>query len=65
MALYRKQGWYSSYESVGTELALFGIRQHVKFALVKVGIHERTGHSRFDESGRANLKIIKAFLKAF
>ena len=64
MCLYKRLGWFSSYESVGTELALFGLRKQSTVSLVKLDIYQRQGVPRFGNSFRANRKIISSLYRA-
>ena len=64
MELYHRLGWFSSYQSVGTELALFGLRNHTDFAIVDINIRERTGQSKFASTASANLKILLSLSRA-
>ena len=60
LALYREQGWFDSYRSIGTELALFAVKRRHRFAQVPVLIHPRHDSPRFGSLLRANVRILRA-----
>ncbi len=65
MELYREQGWFDSYRSIGTELALFAVRKRKKFFQIPVPIHPRLDAPRFGSLMRANARILRALLFAW
>ena len=60
MALYRKQGYFDSRESIGTELAAYGLENNTAYVQVHIDIAERQDKPRFSSVLRSNLKIMKA-----
>lgn len=65
MSLYRERGWFDSYQSIGTELALYGILKKKKFIQLPISIEKRQGTSQFGQSWRANYKIFRAMMLSF
>lgn len=63
MSLYADQGYFDSIESIGTELAFFGIYKKLKFLEVKLPEIKRQDLPRFHSRYIANLKIIKSLIK--
>jgi glycosyltransferase involved in cell wall biosynthesis len=63
--IYRQLGHFDSYGSIGTELALFGVRSKYQFVQVNVPTREREGASRFGRFIYANYVILKAMFKSF
>lgn len=65
MDLYRRHGRFDSGGSVGTELALAGLRRGAAFAMVPVAVTPRAGGgSRFGSDLRAELRILRAMARA-
>lgn len=62
MDIYRKLGYFDSYGSIGTQLAIFGVRSGYSFEQVHVVTRERLGESRFGKFIRANYLILRAAL---
>lgn len=63
MSLYQARGWFDSYQSIGTELMLFGLRQQYSFEQVEVPIADRQESTpRFGRLLRANWKILRAII---
>ncbi|MDA1132606.1 MAG: glycosyltransferase family 2 protein [Proteobacteria bacterium] len=54
----------SGRRSIGTELALAGLRRRVRVATVPVAIHQRAGASRMGTRLRANARILAALAGA-
>lgn len=65
MELYEQHGCFDHVGSIGTELALAGLRDGCQFKTVPVPISERDGQARFGSSLQANIKIFRAFALAF
>ena len=61
--LYRKQGYFDSYGSVGTQLAVFGLLNDFTFIQIQVPINKRKDKPRFFSSIKANLHILLALAK--
>lgn len=62
MELYRKRGYFDSRNSIGTELAAYGLMGRSSYVQIDVKITERKDQPRFSSVFKANLKIIKALL---
>jgi glycosyltransferase involved in cell wall biosynthesis len=60
MELYRQCGHFDSYNSIGTELALFALAQNARFVTVPVPVHDREDNPRFGQGLAANWRILKA-----
>ena len=60
MELYRKQGYFDSYCSIGTELAYFGLLHNYSYVQLPITIENRLDASRFDSVMRSNWRIIKS-----
>ena len=63
--VYRKLGHFDSYRSIGTELAIFGVRSGYSFEQVPVATKARDGESRFGTFIRANYLILRAAFLSF
>ena len=60
MELYRKQGYFDSYCSIGTELAYFGLLHNYSYVQLPITIENRLDVSRFDSVMQSNWRIIKS-----
>lgn len=60
MSVYRALGHFDSYDSVGTELALFAVRSGFRLKQFPIMVHERNGSSRFGRKLYANYRIFRA-----
>ena len=65
MKLYRKQGFFDSYGSIGTELAMFGIVNGYSYVQINVNIFTRSDKPRFYSSLFSNWLIIRALFKLY
>lgn len=63
MSLYNDQGYFDSIESIGTELAFYGVHNKLKFSEVKIPEIKRKDAPRFHSIYTSNLKIIKSLTK--
>ncbi len=61
--LYRKLGYFDSYGSIGTELAMFGLVNNYSSVQLPVSIFSRRDKSRFYSAFISNWRIIKALFK--
>lgn len=61
-SLYRELGRFDSYQSIGTELTLYGLRRKRPFIQLPVPISERNGTPRFAHLWNANYKILRAMV---
>jgi glycosyltransferase involved in cell wall biosynthesis len=64
MLLYKKQGFFDSYQSIGTELSLFGLVNNERFCEIPIKVHNRSDKPRFSSLIRSNIIIIKSLLVA-
>jgi len=65
MSIYEKLGHFDSYNSIGTELALFAVRNGFLIEQVPIAVRERIDAPRFGRRLRANYKIFRAMLLSF
>jgi len=64
IGIYTDLGHFDSYRSIGTELALFGIRTGRRSAQIRVNTRSRLDTPRFGRSMKANARIFRALLLA-
>jgi glycosyltransferase involved in cell wall biosynthesis len=64
MTLYHEHGCFDRYGSIGTSLALYGLRKKVSFTMVKIPIRPRIGKSRFGIHLGADYRIFRAMVLA-
>lgn len=60
MQLYAARGWFDSYKSFGTELALYAARRRLKIDQIPVPIRRRIGRPRLGSVARANYALLRA-----
>lgn len=60
MTLYRELGHFDSYNSIGTELAIFTAKNGKKCIQLDIKTSERRGVSRFGQNISANMRILRA-----
>lgn len=60
LTLYRALGHFDSYGSVGTELALYSVRNGAKFIQIPIKTSDRLDQPRFSRIVRANWLILRA-----
>lgn len=65
MVVYHALGHFDSYGSIGTELALFGVRNGYSFRQLPVSVRDRLGSPRFGQGLKANYKILRSLFLAF
>ena len=63
MALYQKQGYFDSYNSIGTELAIFGLLTNCTYIQLFIPISKRQDHPRFSSILLSNIKILRSLIK--
>jgi glycosyltransferase involved in cell wall biosynthesis len=61
-ALYESLGYVDSFQSIGTELAIYAAKEGFNVSQVSVEILQRQGKPRFGSGLRANLKILRAMI---
>jgi hypothetical protein len=59
-SVYRELGYFDSYGSIGTELALYAARRRKSIAQVPVITRPRADAPRFGSNLTANLRILRA-----
>lgn len=60
--VYKELGYFDSYRSIGTELALYGVKKGFTFDQVSIEIKERLDEPRFGRLARANFLIFRAMM---
>ena len=60
MKIYDDLGHFDSYQSIGTELALFAVRKGYTITQIPIPIADRLGASKFGGFWRGNGKILRA-----
>lgn len=65
MSIYTALGHFDSYDSIGTELALFAVRNGFRMEQVPIIVHDRVGTPRFGRRLYANYKIFRAMFLSF
>jgi len=64
LELYRDNGRFDGSHSIGTELAMFGLRTHVRVLSLPVPVTSRADKPRFGSALRSNLAIAAALARA-
>jgi glycosyltransferase involved in cell wall biosynthesis len=64
LSLYRQRGHFDSFGSIGTELALYAVRNHFRLSQLAVTTRMRIDAPRFGRAFTANRKIIRAMILA-
>ena len=62
MKLYKNKGCFDSYNSIGTELAAYGIINGYKYVEINIPIIVRKDSPRFGSRIRSNIMILKALI---
>jgi glycosyltransferase involved in cell wall biosynthesis len=62
MKLYLSRGWFDSYNSFGTELALHAARCRLKVDQISIPVRPRIGQPRLGSAARANYLLLRAAL---
>ena len=60
--IYKAQGHFDSYGSIGTELTIFAAKKGYRIEQIKFDSRERRGASRFGQMLSVNYKIIRAMV---
>lgn len=63
MKLYQKRGYFDSKNSIGTELAVYGLENNFPYTQVQIAIAQRQDKPRFASIFKSNFKIMKALLE--
>ena len=61
--LYNEYGAFDTMNSIGTELAMYGLTENVKMSQVDIPINKREDRPRFGGLLKANYKILIALIK--
>ncbi len=64
MKLYRNQGYFDSYNSIGTQLALFGLFNQYSYVQIDVPVYERYDRPRISSTLKSNVSILIALIKS-
>jgi glycosyltransferase involved in cell wall biosynthesis len=64
-SVYRALGHFDSYQSIGTELALFAARGNLRVVQIAFDVRDREDAPRFGKRWAANLKIFRAMWLSF
>jgi len=62
VAVFEALGYFDSYGSVGTELAIFAAKKGYQLGQVPFNVQDRKGQSRFGRTIEGNYKIIRAMV---
>jgi glycosyltransferase involved in cell wall biosynthesis len=65
IGVYRDLGHFDSYDSIGTELAIFAARRKKRIQQVPIRTRPRVDEPRFGNRFRSNVRILKALVNAF
>lgn len=65
MSVYNRLGHFDAFGSIGTELALFAVRNRYRLSQIPVPTRDRVGAPRFGRLLHANFLILRALLLAF
>ena len=65
ISLYNSLGHFDSYKSIGTELLFYALKNEFKVVEIEAKIKPRIGNSRFGNSLKTNLRILRAILLSF
>lgn len=63
LSWYHRLGHFDAHGSIGTELALFAVRQGATFVQVAVPIRARVGKPRFASGLKGNWRIFRALIR--
>lgn len=63
IGLFRERGWFDSLDSIGTELAAYGVVNDYKYCQIHVTIFARRDKPRFSSVIRSNIKILIALYR--
>ncbi|HTN31739.1 MAG TPA: glycosyltransferase family 2 protein [Pseudomonas sp.] len=62
-SVYQRLGHFDSYKSIGTELALFGVKNNFSFCEIAFVVRDRQDSPRFGRLLSANLRILRAMMR--
>ena len=61
--IYRNAGFFDRYQSAGTELAYFGIKNGYRLKQIEISIEDRLDAPRFASTFSANWRILKTLVR--
>ena len=61
-SVYKSQGHFDSFGSIGTELTIYAARKGYKITQIEFEVKDRNGKSRFGQVLSGNYKIIRAMM---
>ena len=64
MQIYRDRGWFDSFDSIGTELAMYGVINKYKYIEIDVNIFPRIDRPRLSSIVVSNFLIVKSMIKS-
>jgi|SRR6266850_1303385 len=65
LSLYLERGHFDSYDSVGTELAIYAIKRGCRFSQVPISTRPRKGTPRFGQLVSGNYRILRSLALSF
>ncbi len=65
VSLYCALGHFDSYNSIGTELLFFALKNQYKVVQISTELFPRSGESRFGQRLLSNIKILRALFLSF
>ena len=63
MKIYRDQGYFDSYGSIGTELSIFGLLNRYSYVQLPINILKRKDKSRFYSTFLSNFSVLRLFIR--
>lgn len=60
--IYKAQGYFDSYGSIGTQLTIYAAKNGYRIEQIEFNVRDRSGKSRFGQVLSGNYKIIRAML---
>ncbi len=63
MKIYRDQGYFDSYGSIGTELSIFGLLNRYSYVQLPINILKRKDKSRFYSAFLSNFSVLRLFIR--
>ena len=62
LKIYQKYGTFCSFNSIGTELSIFAIKNNYSVAKIKIRVRNRKDQPRIGGVFKANFRIIKSLV---
>mgnify|MGYP003972984593 CR=1 FL=1 len=63
MKIYRDQGYFDSYGSIGTQLSIFGLLNRYSYVQLPINILKRKDKSRFYSAFLSNFSVLRLFIR--